>query len=351
MKKRYSIRGLLLGAAVLFSVLGLSGCSRHYTRDEAVQWFQEEVADVRLAVSGEYEERENDQGYTDYVWTAWLRDLPEVRFELVSHEGYSLFSYHGMQTDYYLRIGEYYVRQYEAEGGDLSLLETGESSDWLELSGEYEDLSGLNQMARQMEGYQNFVERQEYPCSTGYSLWYSEPVTSWEGGGSDTGVFERDNPAKVKGEALESLILYTVYTGLEPEMFTEEQKETVLDSHPEQRFTLTREDGAQVSYPGLALHTYGGLAFGGFYSVLTLEGWEPEGSTEAFTFTDRNGRVCSFSYEYRELRALDENGDTVNRQYYYLADGEKVYLSGSGYCITSEELQELTGLTYERNRE
>ena len=64
MKKTISpVLYLIFSAAVLL----LSGCSRHYTQDEAEKWFRENVVDAPIDISVDYTEEKGADGYTDHV--------------------------------------------------------------------------------------------------------------------------------------------------------------------------------------------------------------------------------------------------------------------------------------------
>ena len=112
MKKTISpVLDLIVSAAVLL----LSGCSRHYTQDEAEKWFRENVVDAPIDISVDYTEEKGADGYTDHVWTAHLKDLPQVEFELISDAGYSLWSTYSMDTTYHYEMGKYYLQEYRRE--------------------------------------------------------------------------------------------------------------------------------------------------------------------------------------------------------------------------------------------
>ncbi len=105
--KKY-LRITVISAFFLFCASALSGCG-HYSRRETAEWFQQNVVDEGIFVSKEYTEREGDDGYTDRIWSAHLKELPEVEFELISNKSLSLFPYYDIETTYYLEIGRYYL--------------------------------------------------------------------------------------------------------------------------------------------------------------------------------------------------------------------------------------------------
>ena len=95
--KKY-LRITVISAFFLFCASALSGCG-HYSRRETAEWFQQNVVDEGIFVSKEYTEREGDDGYTDRIWSAHLKELPEVEFELISNKSLSLFPYYDIETE------------------------------------------------------------------------------------------------------------------------------------------------------------------------------------------------------------------------------------------------------------
>lgn len=353
------LRLLLIPAVLLSGVLFLSGCGHHSQR-EVAGWFQEQIADEKIAVSKDYMERENEEGYTDRVWTAYLRDLPEVEFELISHHYYSLFSQYSIETTYHLEMGQYYRARYEEEHPHaLGNIKAGETDDgqYLTLDGLYDTLGESAELAGQIGRFEAYIAGQEYPCIVEYSLAFREPQTYIENSPVEhpfqretqvtaTGG-ERDPDRKSVGEILKAgsekaFAGYALVYRLEMEQFTEEQLEAAAAWHSDFRFTITRPDGMEICYPQLLLCNMDSLSFGGLYEVLQREGgFQVNGTPEEFSFTAADGRELSFSYAYRE--ELEAAGEV----FYYMQDGEKVPLS---YIpeLESAQCHALTGLSFER---
>ena len=176
--KKY-LRITVISAFFLFCASALSGCG-HYSRRETAEWFQQNVVDEGIFVSKEYTEREGDDGYTDRVWSAHLKELPEVEFELISNKSLSLFPYYDIETTYYLEIGRYYLDNcLESDPSALSGLEVSTDEYWHQviISGIYDTLTELDTFCRKMEAIENYMSQQDYPCKITYRLAYREPVT------------------------------------------------------------------------------------------------------------------------------------------------------------------------------
>lgn len=131
-------------------------------------------------VSKEYTDRENSSGDAERVWTAHLKDLPEVEFELISHRTVSLFVTYDMETTYHLEMGRFYLENYmDSSPSALSGLETGTdvSEEHLTVSGIYDTASEIDTICREMGNLEDYIAAQEYPCQITYALAYREPLT------------------------------------------------------------------------------------------------------------------------------------------------------------------------------
>lgn len=78
-KRRLAV--FLGAAAVMVLLCTLSGCGRHATRGELIDWFQKNYTDAKLVVSRE--KTEEDNGWT-IGYMAYLKDRPELVFQLQS---------------------------------------------------------------------------------------------------------------------------------------------------------------------------------------------------------------------------------------------------------------------------
>ena len=92
------------------------------------------------------------------------------------------------------------------------------------------------------------------------------------------------------------------------------------------------------------------ISFGCLYEILVRENFsDTSGSPESFKFTGADGKIYEFSYDFSEQCTPEEiQGFGLNpvKSFYYLCDGEKISLN-SCCGVTSEELQQMTGLTFQ----
>lgn len=349
----------------LFCALAFSGCG-HYSRREAAGWFQGNVVDAGILVSKEYTERGGDR-----VWTAHLKDLPEVEFELISEANFSLFPSYNMATTYHLEMGRFYLENYKDKNPSaLNGLDTNtaDRNHLLAVRGIYDTTEEIETICRQMENLENYIAAQDYPCQIRYELAYREPLTFLagntedtfisrdtyifeDGGGSAPDARDAESLARLLSyEANESFAEYAAAYRLETEQFSEDQLSEAVNERGDYRFTITRPDGMQICYPELILRYPDSMPIGCLYEVLIREGtYQVTGTPKEFTFTAADGSVCSFSYSYR-IQPGSTDGASYDvltpESFYYLSNGSKVILP-EGPFINGELFLTLTGLTFD----
>lgn len=70
---------------------------------------------------------------------------------------------------------------------------------------------------------------------------------------------------------------------------------------------IRRMDQSSAAYPGYAYHYYYDIPYGTLYSILEQEGFEPDGSWKAFSFTGTDGQVHTFAYgDNKNVVSVDE---------------------------------------------
>ncbi|HJD34379.1 MAG TPA: hypothetical protein H9911_07575 [Candidatus Mediterraneibacter tabaqchaliae] len=365
LKKSLRIAAVL--SFFLFCAFAFSGCG-HYSNREAAEWFQENVVDEGIMVSKEYTDRENSSGDAERVWTAHLKDLPEVEFELISRRTVSLFVTYDMETTYHLEMGRFYLENYkDSSPSALSGLETGTdvSEEHLTVSGIYDTVSEIDTICREMGNLEDYIAAQEYPCQVTYALAYREPLTfnaakepftmrytcvSEDGGAVPDSLNAGTLADTLRNRARNAFAGYAAAYRLETDQFTEDQLDAAAGQYGSLRFSITRPDGTELCYPELILAYYDSMSFGCLYEVLVREGtFQVSGTPEEFTFTAANGSVCSFSYSYRvPVNRSDETSGGLPQlgSFYYLSGETKVILTDAP-LIDSERFSALTGLTFD----
>ena len=85
MKK--SIKTICILLSVVLILFLLPSCKvQHYSESDISSWANKNIG-KNVVISKDYIERpSSDEGYTDRVWTAYLKDRPDMKFEIISHE-------------------------------------------------------------------------------------------------------------------------------------------------------------------------------------------------------------------------------------------------------------------------
>ena len=288
MKKTISpVLYLIFSAAVLL----LSGCSRHYTQDEAEKWFRENVVDAPIDISVDYTEEKGADGYTNH-----LKDLPQVEFELISDAGYSLWSTYSMDTTYHYEMGKYYLQEYRRENREsIPLLISSRRNNILSLETSYKDREELEQILGQMETFSGYLSRQKYPCEINYSVRFNELRTLVNGEYPDT-FSNASSVPELRDSALKNFGEYAVVYQLNTDQFSEEELIAAADNMAAYHPVVTGPDGISVCYDDLlALYYDDAISFGCLYEILVREGFSDiAGSPESFKFTGTDGKIYEF---------------------------------------------------------
>ena len=179
---------------LFFSVCWLfAGAESITAADDAARWFRQQVLDEKIVVSGNHLDQENRDGYTDRIWMAYLADLPEVEFKLISHQYYSLFPASSMETTYHLEMGKYYLRNYQEQYPyGLDDVEYQQLSDLLSVGKLYDNAAEIETVCLQLEHLNDYISQQEYPCRIRFGIAFREPQTFIADSDADT-LFSHDS--------------------------------------------------------------------------------------------------------------------------------------------------------------
>lgn len=347
---------------ILFSILLiLCGCGKHYSRSDAAKWFRQQVLDKKIVVSKNHLDQENRDGYTDRIWMAYLADLPEVEFKLISHQYYSLFPASSMETTYHLEMGKYYLSNYQEQYPyGLEDVQCQELSDLLSVGKLYDNAAEIETVCLQLEHLNDYISQQEYPCRIRFGIAFQEPQTFVAAPDTDSlsshtsyvsvynddeNLTENDLTAVLEQKAIDALAEYAAVYRLAEEQVEEEQMERAVIRNSEKRFSITRSDGLLLCYPDLILADISAMSFGCLYEVLLREGtYQLTGTPENFSFITADGLTCSFSYSYREAsKTVSDNAK--EEFFYYVVNDEKIILSGRP-LIDNEHFLSLTGSSF-----
>jgi len=343
------VRAWCIVFTIVMMIVPLSGCRfEHYSRDEVVEWAKTAIS-RDVVVSEEYFTRtSSDEIYLDNVWTAYIKDMPEITFEIISHKYYAMESAsYSIESTYWYEYGKYYFEQYKAEHDtNLVPLDTGinvNSFRLLALFGDRQELSDMVQEAFAVEKYMQSMGSADY---VDFRFEYDDILAQVD----DSDVFEFcdgfEQLESIEETLLTELAFYTADYRLELDMFTPEEREQAID-YFDRRFVITRADGSEVSYSDLTLSRYGyGMSFGTLYEVLLREDFSPSGTPESFSVVGVDGSFYQFSYSFNDMPY--ENG---KNGYYYIKDGEEIAMQYYFYNhFRSGLFEEISGMKFSEIR-
>lgn len=230
------------------------------------------------------------------------------------------------------------------------MLISSRRGNYLSLGTSYKDREELEQILGQMETFSEYLSHQEYPCEIYYSVRFDELQTLINGEYPET-ISSTLTVPELRDSALKDFAEYAVVYQLCTDQFSEEELTAAADNMESYHPVVTRPDGISVSYDDLLMLYYDdAISFGCLYEILVRENFsDTSGSPESFKFTGADGKIYEFSYDFSEQCTPEEiQGFGLNpvKSFYYLCDGEKISLN-SCCGVTSEELQQMTGLTFQ----
>ncbi len=359
MDKRRKKRLLILCAAVVMLLCTLSGCRRHATRRELIDWFQENYTDAPLMVSSEAVE-DDEAGTVSYE--AYLKDAPELVFHLQSKRVYvGEHSEYRNVTDFDQVYGTHYFAQYQEQHPVQYWKPNDEYAFYnFPLEALYDTPSELDAAAEELLDIQRFLAEQTHAVTEKYVFTFQSPICDptrfYYSLGSGTLTFRTDDKEaeafvrqKVK-DLRGELAVWCSFYGLYPEWFSEEEMEQALaytqteDYHGSSAYigawNISDPEKGDLRIPLVAPNTWT-FSFAQLYRLLLALRWETlEGNETDFTFLGVDGCTYTLSYALWE----DEDGNLVNR---CTKDG--VPMDTDDGCFSSYSLlTDMTGIVLQK---
>ena len=332
----------------------LSGCGRHATRGELIDWFQKNYTDAKLVVSRE--KTEEDNGWT-IGYMAYLKDRPELVFQLQSRRVIvgGLREHHNF-TDFDKVYGAYYFASYQRRHTVPYWTEGEGYGSIFNIEAIYSTPDELEAAAQELLEILRFFAEQTPSVRLSFNFTFQSPVC-------DPGQFEfslgsdylslatddtdAENAVRQKVKDLRSeLAVWCSFYGLHPEWFSEKEMEQAL------AYTQTEDYGGPSPYIGawnisnpekgelripLVTPNTWSFSFAQLYRLLLALEWATlEGSETDFTFVGADDSTYALSYALWE----NEDGKLVSR---CTKDGVPVEIDEG--CFTSYSmLTQMTGV-------
>ena len=349
MTKRILKRCCLVLVCVLIATV-LFGCRMsHHERSEILKWAEENIP-VPVTISENHTERTDGDEYIDYVWTASVTDNPEIKFEIVSDRFWSLeWVSCEVRCTFQYECGGYYFAEYLQEyDTDFKAKENQQETGDYQVEVEISSREQIPEIAAQVEDIGEYFNEKGCASVLSFWCWYRNPNPPERTEKLVCEVF-RYSPGcamEVRQKMTQSMALYAAEYQLITDQFAEGEiaKNVVL---ADRVLEITRGDGTTVSYPDLTKSgAYLGISIGAMYEVLTREGFDTNGTPEAFTVTGVDGSVYEFSYWFSGDPAGAEGFEYDTSKGYYFKDGKPVAMEGSYDHIQPPLFRQISGMTF-----
>lgn len=344
-------RAVLLLGCIMISAL-LFGCRTfHYERSEIVEWAEENIP-VPVTISETHTERTDGDEYIDYVWTAYVTDNPEIKFEIVSDRAWRLeWVSCELKCTFQYECGKYYFSEYLREHDTVfKVNETQSKNHEYMLQAEISSREQIPEIAAQVEQIGEYFDEKGCASVLSFSCWYrnSNPPERTESIVSEIFRYSPGCAQEVRQKMTESLALYAAEYRLITiaEQFTEGEiaKYVVL---ADRTFQIVRPDGSTVCYPDLVISNLNyGIAIGAMYEVLSREGFDIQGTPEAYTVTGVDGSVYEFSYWFTGDPPNAEGFEYNDAKGYYFKDGQPMAMESFDDHIRKDLFEQISGMTF-----
>ncbi len=362
--KRQHFRKLYFLNIVIFVVgivVFLTGCTTDYDRGDIKEYVEETYHLKNVQVAKKAIEVEDEEGYTDYLWKVRLKDQPDVEFNVLDDYGWgSEWVTNYLHSDYESVMLAKLFKEY-GKSDRISLVEEEEDGlAWTYLTGGYGNREEIRRI------YDELMSFHDYVASTGYRVENSLSID-----------LQMENPLREQvvfgddGYPVDDGDFYTHVTSLSDETlqqmeilylqvcidyrfmeqlgeFSQEEIENAVSQH-DYRIAVSQsgtEDGPYIYYKDLCASRFAyGVSFGTLYEILAREGLEVSGDVWHYAFTGADGSIYEVSYDFVGESPETEYDESVEKHYYYLKDGEIVWMEAYFYNHFSERMvKELTGL-------
>lgn len=334
--------------------LCLTGCVTEYDRDDVAAYAEEQLKLKHCKVSSNYQEVENQEGYTDHVCTVTDKDN-QVEFHIIDY-----FTWAGETLCNYLRddYSEAVVYQKKDELDFESLqadfyMENGRYEG--QIIGSFKSEEELTKCCEELLDVKNQLEKLGFEnLAVSYDIIYEHPyrtIGEYEDTSGDTiGVLS--NEINYQKFLFHYILTSYDYRYEVIDTFASEDIEKALSELD--RFVgiyegdkEEREDYETEKiryYDDLVADQYGyGISFSTLYEILKREGFEPEGEPWHYLFVGAEDVFYEISYDFNDY-PFESYGEE-KYGYYYKKDGEKMPMGYYFYThFRPYQIEEMTGL-------
>lgn len=356
MRIKGHLKKLVALTMVFTAGLIFSGCVTDYERSDIENEVSENIGVKNAVVSPTYTEFEDENGYTDRIWTVMIPESG-IEFHVIDDYGWGMESVSNyLKNDYNEAVFAYietklpkfqHIKPYTYKKDGIFYGEiTGKYQNTEELKACHDELEEMKSAFSDL-GYDDIEIR--------YDIQYEHPLRNVTEYTIDDGdLFGNTSSIKTVDDMMTEYIT-TVLDYRYPELnsFTAEEIQLALKNY---RYMVGVYRGEETDselyqekdityYDDIIANKYGyGVSFGSLYEILSREGMNPTGDYWRYSFTGSDGSVYEISYDFSDYPFETTDFDTQNG-YYYIKDGEKIPMNYYFYNhFSASQIYEMTGL-------
>ena len=293
-------------------------------------------ADVEEYLTGRYpEETFHIQQKGLQTWECWFDELPDATFQVWVGQGGGdpvPMLYSRLVSDEAEVLPEYYLEQYQEEGGSLDAWELRDSIFYTQ----YNAMGDAGSALEQLSDFFAWTEGRPLAQLVPKGQYNFQPELPWRTWAPQFNNFQesvvhgpQDETEEVREELEDSVKKYYAFYCLPCDEFSQ----TELEEYAVNTWLWTPKpsvrQGEEILSPelftGIGLES-GVISYGGLYTLLTRLDFDVNGTAEHFTVTGADGHSYEFSYSFWEEREMDwANNQTISLPvWYHLRDGYPV---------------------------
>ncbi len=269
------------------------------------------------------------------TWDCWFDELPDATFRVWVGQGGGdpvPMLYSRLVSNETEILPEYYLKQYQKEGGSLEDWELHDSIFYTQ----YSSMADASSALEQMSAFFAWTEGKPLAQLVPKGQYNFQPELPWRTWAPQFNNFQesvvhgsQDETEAVREELEDSVKKYYAFYCLPCDEFSR----TELEEYAVNTWLWTPKpsvrQGEEILSPelftGIGLES-GVISYGGLYTLLIRLDFDVKGTAEHFTVTGADGHSYEFSYSFWEEKEMDwTNNETITLPvWYHLRDGYPV---------------------------
>ncbi len=269
------------------------------------------------------------------TWDCWFDELPDADFQVWVGQGGGdpvPMLYSKLVSNEAEVLPEYYLKQYQKEGGSLEAWELRDSIFYTQ----YSSMADASSALEQLSAFFAWTEGKPLAQLVPKGQYNFQPELPWRTYAPQFHNFQesvvhepQDEPEAVQETLEDSVKKYYAFYCLPCDEFSQ----TELEEYAVETWTWDSKpkvcQGEEILSPellaGIGLES-GVISYGGLYTLLIRLDFDVKGTVEHFTVTGADGYFYEFSYSFCEEKEMDwTNNQTITLPvWYHLRNGYPV---------------------------